>query len=70
MPRPPLDVRIEEIRHQPGRTWGVPDALLALLAVPVALALLAALLLSGLGLAPIVATSLATALTARTDRVR
>lgn len=61
MPPPPLDLRVQELREQPGRTWGVPDALLALLTVPVALGLLAALLVSGLGLAPVVATSLATA---------
>lgn len=57
----PLDVRIEEIRRQPGRTWGVRDAVLGLLTVPVSLGLLVALVVSGLAGTPIVATSLANA---------
>jgi membrane protease YdiL (CAAX protease family) len=61
---PPLDVRIEEVRRQPGRTWGVPDALLGLVTVPAALGLLAALVLSRPGLSPVVATSLANAVLA------
>jgi uncharacterized protein len=50
MPPRPLDVRIEEIRRQPGRTWGVRDAALAMLAVPVAAALLSTLVAVGLRL--------------------
>lgn len=61
MPRAPLDVRIGEIREQPGRTWGVPDALLGLLAVPVALLLLRLLVSAGLGLPPLVAAAISTA---------
>jgi uncharacterized protein len=34
MPAPPLDARIAELRDQPGRTWGVQDAALAVVAVP------------------------------------
>jgi uncharacterized protein len=35
MPAPPLDARIAELREEPGRTWGLRDAALAVLAVPV-----------------------------------
>lgn len=62
MPPPPLDVRIEELRRDSGRTWGVRDALLALLAVPAAFGLLlGVLLVSGPDLPPVVAAALATA---------
>jgi len=43
MPRRPLDDRVLEIRRQPGRTWGVPDAALAAAAVPLVAAALAGL---------------------------
>lgn len=35
----PLDVRVEELRSEAGRTWGPRDALLGVLAVPASLAL-------------------------------
>ena len=50
MPRRPLDDRVREIRHQPGRTWGLPDALLALSAVPLVAAAVAGLVAAGLDL--------------------
>ncbi|MFP5219449.1 MAG: CPBP family intramembrane glutamic endopeptidase [Actinomycetes bacterium] len=50
MPSPPLDARMAEIRSQPGRTWGVLDALLAMAAVPLAAAALAAAVQVGLRL--------------------
>ena len=34
----PLDVRVEELRSEPGRTWGPRDALLGILSVPASLA--------------------------------
>jgi uncharacterized protein len=48
MPPRPLDVRIGELRTQPGRTWGPADALLAVLGVPLALAVVVGLV--GIGL--------------------
>jgi membrane protease YdiL (CAAX protease family) len=50
MPPPALDVRTEELRTQPGRTWGVPDAVLAVVAVPLVLAVFVALVTVGLDL--------------------
>lgn len=47
MTRPVLDERVAELAAEPGRTWGLRDALLAVLAVPVSL-VLALLLLSAL----------------------
>jgi membrane protease YdiL (CAAX protease family) len=41
----PLDDAVAELAAQPGRTWGVPDAVLAVLAVPASL-LLSVLVLS------------------------
>lgn len=41
---PPLDDRVAALAAEPGRTWGVRDALLALLAVPASLALSVVLL--------------------------
>lgn len=38
-PVPALDARLAEVRTAPGRTWGVPDALLGLLCVPLSLLL-------------------------------
>lgn len=64
MPPRPLDDRIAELREEPGRTWGVPDALFALLAVPLSLVLLGVLVESGPGLPPAVATAVATAVLA------
>jgi uncharacterized protein len=52
-----LDERVAELAADPGRTWGVRDALLAVLAVPVTLAL-SVLLLS---LLPEVSTAVAVA---------
>lgn len=46
MPSAPLDLRIEELRADPGRTWGARDAALALLLVPVVLVLAGGLLVS------------------------
>lgn len=39
MPPHPLDLRIEELRGDPGRTWGARDAALAILLVPLVLVL-------------------------------
>ena len=64
MPPAPLDERIAELRADPGRTWGVPDALLALLAVPLSLTVVGLLLVSGLDLPPAVATAIAAAVLA------
>lgn len=50
MPRRPLDDRVQEIRRQPGRTWGVPDALVAAAAVPLVAAAFAGLVGVGLRL--------------------
>ena len=36
---PALDARLAEVRTAPGRTWGLPDALLAVLCVPLSLLL-------------------------------
>jgi membrane protease YdiL (CAAX protease family) len=55
----PLDSRVEELRRDPGRTWGAADAVVGLLAVPSSLVLLGVLLLTGLDLAPVVAATLA-----------
>lgn len=44
---PPLDARLAEVAADPGRTWGVRDALLGLLTVPLALAATGVLLLAG-----------------------
>lgn len=46
-----LDVRVAELAAEPARTWGLRDAVLAVLAVPVSL-LLSVLLLSPLGDVP------------------
>lgn len=64
MPPPPLDARIAELRRQPGRTWGLADALLGLVTVPVALSLLYLLDATRPGLPPLAATGLSTALLA------
>ena len=64
MPPRPLDDRIAELRDEPGRTWGVPDALFALLAVPLSLVLLGLLVVTGLDLPPAIATLMATAVLA------
>ena len=50
MPPRPLDARVEEIRASPGRTWGVRDALLAMVAVPLVATAFAALVAVGLEL--------------------
>ena len=50
MPRRPLDDRVQEIRRQPGRTWGVLDALLAMVAVPLVAVALAGHVAVGLEL--------------------
>ena len=46
MPSHPLDVRIEELRADPGRTWGARDAALAMLMVPLVLVLASSVLLA------------------------
>lgn len=61
MPSRPLDDRIAEIRGDRARTWGVRDAVLALLAVPLSMVALGLLIASGLELPPAVAAALATA---------
>lgn len=53
----PLDARVAELSAEPGRTWGVPDAIAALLCVPAVV--LASLLL--LALLPDVPGAVATA---------
>jgi uncharacterized protein len=60
MPPRPLDVRMDEIRQEPRRTWGVPDALLAMLAVPVAAVLFSGLVAAGLRLPEVASLVLAT----------
>jgi membrane protease YdiL (CAAX protease family) len=63
-PLPPLDQQVRELARQPGRTWGVPDAVLGILAVPAAL-LLAVLVLSRAPALPdAVATAVASAVLA------
>jgi membrane protease YdiL (CAAX protease family) len=58
----PLDAAVAELAAQPGRTWGVPDAFLAVLVVPASL-LLSVLVLSLLPEVPAAAAvALATAL--------
>ncbi len=61
MPSRDLDVRIDELRRQPGRTWGLLDAVVAVLAVPVGLAVLVGLVEAGLrlsdGAVPVVASA-------------
>ena len=61
MPSPPLDARLAEIRSQPGRTWGVPDALLAMVAVPVLAVLLSTGVAAGLRLPDAATLALASA---------
>jgi membrane protease YdiL (CAAX protease family) len=46
MPSHPLDVCIEELRGDPGRTWGARDAALAMIMVPIALVLASSLLIA------------------------
>lgn len=60
MPPAPLDVRIAELRTQPGRTWGPADALLGVLTVPLVLAVLLALVRTVVGLPPLLAEAVAT----------
>lgn len=55
-----LDLRVEELRAQPGRTWGVRDAVLAMLSVPAVLALLGGLLAVAPALPPVIATTCGT----------
>jgi membrane protease YdiL (CAAX protease family) len=64
MPPRPLDARIAELRDDPGRTWGVRDALLGLLAVPLSFVVVGLLLLTGLELPGAVSTGLASAVLA------
>jgi uncharacterized protein len=60
MPSPSLDLCIEELRADPGRTWGARDAALALLLVPLVL-LLAGGVLILLGVPALVAAAGSTA---------
>ena len=55
---PPLDQQVSDLARQPGRTWGAVDAVLGILAVPLAL-LLAVLVLSA---APVLPDALNTAI--------
>ena len=64
MPPRPLDDRIAELRDEPGRTWGVRDAVLALLAVPLSLTVVGLVLVTGLELPGAIATAAATAVLA------
>ena len=57
---PPLDARVAQIAAQPGRTWGVLDALAGVLVVPLSVAV-AALVLAPLGAPGVVALTVATA---------
>jgi len=58
--RPPLDERVAELAGQHGRSWGVPDAVLGILAVPAAL-LLSVLVIAAVPRLPgAVATALGT----------
>ena len=59
MPPAPLDVRVAELRREPGRTWGLREALLALVSVPVALTVTGVLVVAGLP--GVLATALGTA---------
>lgn len=61
MPRRPLDDRVLEIRRQPGRTWGVADALLAMVAVPLVAAAFAGLVAVGMELPEAVSLVVASA---------
>lgn len=58
--RRPLDAAVRDLRADPGRTWGVRDALLGVLAVPVALGVGLVVLLLGPGLPGLVGTIVAT----------
>jgi membrane protease YdiL (CAAX protease family) len=60
MPSAPLDLVVEDLRGEPGRTWGLRDAALALLMVPVVLVLAGGVLV-GLGLPPLAAAAGSTA---------
>jgi membrane protease YdiL (CAAX protease family) len=60
----PLDARVAELADEPGRTWGVRDAVLGLLAVPAVFALTLTVLAVVPDVPGPVATGLATALLA------
>jgi membrane protease YdiL (CAAX protease family) len=57
-----LDERVAQIAHEPGRTWGARDALLAALAVPVSLVLALLLLAAVPDPSPVVGVATATGL--------
>jgi uncharacterized protein len=59
MPPAPLDLRIEELRREPGRTWGLRDAAIGMLTVPLVLLVAAGVLLA-LRLPPVAAAAGAT----------
>lgn len=61
---PPLDATLAEIAREPGRTWGVRDAMLGVLAVPASLLLVVSLLAIGPTVPGALATALATAVLA------
>ena len=61
MPSPLLDARISQLRAQPGRTWGVRDAVLAMAAVPLVLGVAMALVDAGLSLPGVALPVLASA---------
>lgn len=61
---PVLDARVREIAADPGRTWGVPDALAGLLAVPLSLLLVVGSLALARGVPAVLASVLASAVLA------
>lgn len=63
-PRSALDAQVREIATDPGRTWGVPDALAGILAVPLSLLLVVGVLALSPEIPGALATVLASALLA------
>lgn len=62
--RPALDEQVQALATEPGRTWGVPDALAGILAVPLSLLLVLAVLAVSPGIPGALATVLASAVLA------
>jgi uncharacterized protein len=59
-PVPALDARVAELRSEPGRTWGVRDAVLGVLVVPAAMVVVLLLVVLAPGLPGVLVTGLAT----------